>query len=71
MVFHVQEDIESEDEGGVFMDLSNMKETRNLEVHGHCMIVYMYLNHMTISILCMYMYMGIRSSYTLKDISCV
>lgn len=31
-VYHTQEDIESEDEGGVFMDLSNMKETRDLEV---------------------------------------
>lgn len=28
----MQEDVESEDEGGVFMDLSNMKETRELEV---------------------------------------
>ena len=28
-----QEDVESEEEGGMFMDLSNMKETRDLEVH--------------------------------------
>ena len=28
----LQEDVESEEEGDVFMDLSNMKETRDLEV---------------------------------------
>ena len=28
----IQEDVESEEEGDVFMDLSNMKETRDLEV---------------------------------------
>ena len=31
----MQEDVESEEEGGVFMDLSNMKETRDMEVHVH------------------------------------
>lgn len=28
-----QEEVESEDEGGVFMDLSNMKESKELEVY--------------------------------------
>ena len=33
VMIYAQEEVESEDEGGVFMDLSNMRETRELEVH--------------------------------------
>ena len=34
----LQEDVESEEEGDVFMDLSNMKETRDLEVCIYCAV---------------------------------
>ena len=39
IIVSMQEEVESEEEGGVFMDLSTMKETRDLEVHVHVLRV--------------------------------
>ena len=53
----MQEDVESEEEGGgVFMDLSNMKETRDLEVcnHDNKTLVELHIVNLYSRIMCMY-----------------
>ena len=63
IIVSMQEEVESEEEGGVFMDLSTMKETRDLEVHVHVLRVRVDLETMLPCIVavlrghCNYMYM--------------
>ena len=42
-----QEEVESEEEGGVFMDLSNLREARELEVHVHTFVCVCYTQYHT------------------------
>ena len=41
--------MESEEEGEVFMDLSNMKETRDLEVSKNCEMCRETVNHQKVN----------------------
>ena len=56
-----QEEVESEEEGGVFMDLSNLREARELEVYMYTHLCVYYTQCHT----CIYIYIKCFSYYSL------